>query len=98
MQLDQACELEAKLAEEYHAVRLIRASIAGEASTHCECVRDLGKQACEGTNVDFNVDDPNTPLRTGQKLIAAAVLLWAMPTLSSPEAQNLHREAKALIE
>jgi hypothetical protein len=32
-QLAQARELEAKLAEEYRAVRLLRASIAGEAST-----------------------------------------------------------------
>jgi hypothetical protein len=31
-QLAQACELEAKLAEEYRAVRLLRASITGEAS------------------------------------------------------------------
>jgi hypothetical protein len=61
-------------------------------------VRDLGKQACEGTNVDFNVDDPNTPLRASQKLVAAAALLRAMPALSSPEAQNLHRKAQTLIE
>jgi hypothetical protein len=32
-QLAQARELEAKLAEEYRTVRLLRASIAGEAST-----------------------------------------------------------------
>jgi hypothetical protein len=25
-------------------------------------------------------------------------LLWAMPAPSTPEAQNLHREAQALIE
>jgi hypothetical protein len=33
-----------------------------------------------------------------QKLITAATLLRAMPALSTPEAQNLHREAQALIE
>jgi hypothetical protein len=37
-QLAQARELEAKLAEEYCAVQLLRASIAGEASA-----RELGK-------------------------------------------------------
>jgi hypothetical protein len=42
-QLAQARELEAKLAEEYHAVRLLRASIAGEAYAHGERVRELGK-------------------------------------------------------
>jgi hypothetical protein len=31
-QVAQARELEAKLTEEYHAVRLLRGSIAGEAS------------------------------------------------------------------
>jgi hypothetical protein len=33
-----------------------------------------------------------------QKLIAAATLLRAMPAPSTPEAQNLHCEARALIE
>jgi hypothetical protein len=40
----------------------------------------------------------NTPPRESQNLIAAAMLLRAMPTPSTPEAQNLHREAQALIE
>jgi hypothetical protein len=62
-QLAQARELEAKLAEEYRAVRLLRATIAGEASARGECVRELGKQARECINADFNVDDPNTPPR-----------------------------------
>jgi hypothetical protein len=60
-QLAQARELEAKLTEEYRAVRLFRASIAGEASARGERARELGKQARERTNADFNVDDPNTP-------------------------------------
>jgi hypothetical protein len=42
-QLAQARELEAKLAEEYRAVRLLRASIAGEASARGERVQELGK-------------------------------------------------------
>jgi hypothetical protein len=92
-QLDQARELEAKLAEEYRAMRLLRASIAGEASA-----RELGKQARERINADFNVDDPNMSPRASQKLIAAAMLLRAMPSPSTPEARNLHREAQALIE
>jgi hypothetical protein len=67
-QLSQACELEAKLAEEYRVVRLLRASIAGEASAHGERVHELGKPARERINADFNVDDPNTPQRTSQTL------------------------------
>jgi hypothetical protein len=97
-QLAQAHELEAKIAEEYRAVRLLRASIAGEASARGERTRELGRQARDRINADFNVDDPNTPLRASQKLIAAATLFRAMPAPSTPEARNLHREAQALIE
>jgi hypothetical protein len=41
-QLAQARETEAKLAEEYRAVRQLRASIAGKASAHGERARELG--------------------------------------------------------
>jgi hypothetical protein len=91
-------ELEAKLAEEYRAVRLLRASIVGEASTRGERMRKLGKQARERINANFDVDNPSTPPRASQKLIAVATLLRAMPAPSTPEARNLHREAQALIE
>jgi hypothetical protein len=88
-QLAQARELEAKLAEEYRAVRLLRASIPGEGSARGERTRELGRQARERINVDFDVDNPNTPPRASQKLVATATLLRAMPALSMPEAQNL---------
>jgi hypothetical protein len=94
----QARELKAKLAEEYRVVRLLRASIAGEASARGERARELGKQARERINVDFDVDNPNTPMRASQKLVAAATLLRAIPAPSTPEARNLHREAQAPIE
>jgi hypothetical protein len=98
VQLAQARELEAKLVEEYRAVRLLRASIAGEASARGKRARELGRQARNRINADFNVNDPSTPPRASQKLIAAAMLLRAMPAPSMPEARNLHREAQALIE
>jgi hypothetical protein len=60
-QLAQARELEAKLMEEYRAVRLLRASIVGEASARGERVRELGKQARERINANFDVDNPSTP-------------------------------------
>jgi hypothetical protein len=85
-QLAQARELEAKLAEEYQTVWLLRASMVGEAS------------ARDRINADFNVDNPDTPPRASQKLIAAATLLRAMPGPSTPEARNLHCEVRALIE
>jgi hypothetical protein len=97
-QLAQARELEAKLAEEYRVVRLLRVSNAGEASAHGERARELGKQARERINVDFDVDNLNTPPRASQKLVPSATLLRAMPAPSTPEARNLHREAQALIE
>jgi hypothetical protein len=62
-QLAQARELEAKLAEEYRAVRLLRASIAREASARGERARELGKQDRERINVNFDADNPNTPPR-----------------------------------
>jgi hypothetical protein len=97
-QLAQARELEAKLAEEYHVVRLLSASIAGEASACGESVRKLGKQARERINADFNINNPNTPPCVSQKLIAAGTLLRVMPAPSTPEVRNLHHEAQALIE
>jgi hypothetical protein len=60
-------------------------------------VRKLGKQDRERINADFNIDDPNTPPRASQKLIAASTLLRAMPAPSTLEA-SLHREAQALTE
>jgi hypothetical protein len=79
-------------------VQLLRASITKEASVHSERARELGRQARERINADFNVDNPNTPPRASQKLVAAATLLWAMPATLMPEARNLHREAQTLIE
>jgi hypothetical protein len=60
-QLAQARELEAKLAKEYRAVRLLRTTIAREVFARGERVRELGRQTRECINTDFNVDDPNTP-------------------------------------
>jgi hypothetical protein len=79
-------------------VRLLRASIAGEASARGERARELGKQARDLINADFDVDNPSTPPRASQKLIAAAALLRAMLAPSTPKARNLHREAQALVE
>jgi hypothetical protein len=84
--------LEAKLAVEYCAVRLLHASVAGEASARGERERELGQQARECINADFDVDNPSTPPRASQKLIAAATLLQAMPAPLTPEARNLHSE------
>jgi hypothetical protein len=87
-------ELEAKLAEEYRTVRLLRASMAGEASARGERARELGRQARDR----INADNPDVPPRASQKLVAAATLLRAMPAPSTPEARNLQREVQALIE
>jgi hypothetical protein len=97
-QLAQARELEAKLAEEYRTMRLLHTSMAGEASARSERARELGRQARDRINANFNVDNPDTPPRASQKLIAAATLLRAIPAPSTPEVRNLHREAQVLIE
>jgi hypothetical protein len=72
--------------------------MAEEASARGERARKLGIQTHDHINTDFNIDNPETPPRASQKLIAAATLLRAMPSPSTPEARNLHREAQALIE
>jgi hypothetical protein len=87
-QLAQVRELEAKLAEEYRVVRLLRASIAGEASTRGERARELGKQARERINVDFDVDNPNTPPRASQKLVG---------TEPAPQAAGAHRASDRTV-
>jgi hypothetical protein len=85
-QLAQARKLEAKLTEEHRTVQLLRASITGEASARSEHARELGRQVRERIDVDFDIDNPNTPPRVSQKLVAAVTLLRAMPTPSTPEA------------
>jgi hypothetical protein len=97
-QLAQAHELEAMLEEEYRAVRLLRATIVGEASARGKRARELGRQARDHINTDFDVNNLNMPRRASQKLIEAATLLGAMPSPSTPEVQNLHRKAQALVE
>jgi hypothetical protein len=47
--------------DKYRTVRLLCASIAGEASARGERARELGKQARDRINADFNIDDPDTP-------------------------------------
>jgi hypothetical protein len=97
-QLAQARELEAKLAEEYRTVRLLRASMAGEAFARGERARELGRQVRNRINTVPNVDNADAPPRASQKLVAAAMLLWAMPAPSTPEARDMHREVQTLIE
>jgi hypothetical protein len=60
--------------EEYRKVRLLRTTIAGEASARGERVRELGRQARERINANFNVEDLNTPPCTSKKLIEVATL------------------------
>jgi hypothetical protein len=94
VQLAQARD-EAKLAEECRTVRLLRASIAGDASARGERARELGRQARDRINTDFNVDNSDTPPRASQKLIAAATLLRAMPPLDARGAEPTPRGAGA---
>jgi hypothetical protein len=52
-QLAEVRKLEAKLVEEYQQVRLLRATIVGEASARGERARELGKQVRERINADL---------------------------------------------
>jgi hypothetical protein len=97
-QLAQARELEAKLAEEYRTVRLLRASMAGEASARGERARELGRQVRDHITTVPNVGNADVPPRASQKLVAAATLLRAMPAPSTPKARDMHREVQTFIE
>jgi hypothetical protein len=79
-------------------VRLLCATIVGEALARGERARELSRQARERIHADFNVNDQHTPLRARQKLITVVTLLRAMPEPSTPGSRNLRREAQALIE
>jgi hypothetical protein len=60
-QMAQARELEAKLAEEYRVVRLLRATIDGEASARGDRARELGRQARDSINADFDATTQTRP-------------------------------------
>jgi hypothetical protein len=79
-------------------VRLLRATIVGEALARGERARELSRQAREHINADFNVNDQHTPMRARQKIITVVTLLRAMPEPLTPGSRNLRREAQALIE
>jgi hypothetical protein len=83
-QLAQARELEAKLAEEYRTVRLLRASIAGEASARGERARELGMQARDRINADFNVDNPDTPHERAKSSLPPQRYFGPCPPLRRP--------------
>jgi hypothetical protein len=95
--LAQAREVEAKLAEEYRTVRLLRTSIAGKPLRAANARVSWADKPAIGS-MPTSMSNLDTPPRASQKLIAAATLLRAMPAPSTPEARNLHREAQALIE
>jgi hypothetical protein len=84
--------------EEYRTVRLLHASMEGEASARGERAREQGKQVRDCINTDPNVDNTDAPPRASQKLIAAAMLLRAMPAPSTPKARDLHHEVQTLID
>ena len=57
-----------------------------------------GCAARERILADDNVDKPPELKTAGEKLVAAAYLLQAMPESSTTSGRNLRREAQALIE
>ena len=60
--------------------------------------RAAGRLARERILADDNVDRPPELKTTGEKLVAAAYLLLAMPEPSTTSGRNLRHEAQVLIE
>ena len=65
---------------------------------HGAYAQAAGRVARERILADDNVDKPPELKTAGEKLVAAAYLLQAMPEPSMTSGRNLRREAQALIE
>ena len=58
----------------------------------------MARVARERILADDNIDKPPELKTAGEKLVAAAYLLQAMPEPSTTSGRNLHREAQVLIQ
>jgi len=97
-QLAQLNELQAKLGEQHQQTQELRAALEQQHTARGAHAQEAGRIARERILADDNVDK-SLELRTaGEKLVAAAYLLQAMPEPSTPSGRNLRREAQELIE
>ena len=97
-QLAQLKELQAKLDEQRQQTQELRAALEQQRTVPGAHAQAAGHVARERILADDNVDKSPELQTAGEKLIAAAYLLQAMPEPSTPSGRNLRREAQELIE
>ena len=97
-QLAQLNELQAKLDEQRRQTQELRAALEQQRTVPGAHAQAAGRVARERILADDNVDKSPELKTAGEKLVAAAYLLQAMPEPSTTEGRNLRNEAKALIE
>ena len=90
-QLTQLKELQAKLDEQRRQTQELRTARGAHAQAAARVAR-------ERILADDNVDKSPELKTAGEKLVAVAYLLQAMPEPSTTSGRNLRREAQALIE
>ena len=97
-QLAQHKELQAKLDEQRRQTQELRTALEQQRTVHGEHAQAAARVARERILADDNVDKPPELKTAGEKLVAAAYLLQAMPEPSTTSGRNLRREAQVLIE
>ena len=96
-QLAQLKELQAKLDEQRWQTQELRTALEQHRTARGAHAQAAARVARERILADDNVDKPPELKTAGEKLIAVAYLLQAMPEPSTPSGRNLRREAQALI-
>ena len=97
-QLAQLKELQAKLDEQRQQTQELRTTLEQQRTARGAHAQAAGCVAWERILADDNVDKIPELKTAGEKLVAAAYLLQAMPEPSTTSGRNLRREAQALIE
>src|SRR6185295_7788432 len=96
--LAQLNELQAKLDEQRQQTQELRATLEQQHTTRGAHAQAAGRVARERILADDDVDKSPELKTAGEKLVASAYLLQAMPEPSTPSGRNLRREAHELIE
>jgi hypothetical protein len=97
-QLAQLKELQAKLDEQRRQTQELRTALEQQRTARGAHAQAAARIARERILADDNVDKPLELKTAGEKLVATAYLLQAMPEPSTPLGRNLRREAQVLIE
>jgi len=97
-QLAQLKELQAKLDEQRRQTQELRTALEQQRTARGARAQVAGRAARKRILANDNVDKPPELKTAGEKLVAAAYLLQAMPEPSTTSGRNLRREAQVLIE